>query len=160
LVLDKAQHFRKRDAEHTQRNVKAFLSGPLSPFQGAFALEKTSGHHNLDDNEWQNPQLQALFKREVKRHPEYGQRRLEAGDLRAIVKSTCEKYEAQKIAAFREQHPGLAQYAAHNHAGTPPEQTSQFFKGLVVSLLPVTAQGHPLSTEPKPFRETALNALD
>jgi phosphatidylinositol-4,5-bisphosphate 4-phosphatase len=160
LVLEKAQQFRKEAVDQTEHNIGAFLRRTTPPsftstFQGGINL----GFTNLPVTDADNETLHALFRREVRQDPHFATRTLDATDMQNIAARAIAKFELQKQNAFREQHPGLAQYVNAGHAGTPREDQRSFVQEMLPKFSTTTAQGHPLSTEPVQFRSLAQDAL-
>ena len=104
LVLDEAQHLRKKFMNGAEHNAKVFLSGDqATSFATTSAAQRTAGFRDTDVN---NPQLIALFKRELKQDPNYGHRPINEADLPAIAQRAINKFVAQREAAFRRTKSG------------------------------------------------------
>jgi len=157
LVLENAQHYRQKAVKQTEHNVKLFLKGTNPP---SFATTFNALGAALPPTDVNNPKLHALFRREVKLDPGYAKNTLGPAQLQTIAQRAIQKFAAQKQEAFREQHPGLAQYVQHNHVGTPREDQRSFFAELTIQLAPSMGGGHPLSGEPSDFRYLAQNILN
>lgn len=158
-VLKAASQLRKDRLNNAAHNVKVFLKGrePIS-FNSVFA-QRNNGR--LPDADANNPQLRQMFRREVRRDPDYGKSGIDQHKLSDILGRTIDKFIAQKRANFREQHPGLTQFAdTHPGAGLPQDQRS-FFDALRNKLDQHHGDAHPqLSQETGTLRSRATAALD
>jgi phosphatidylinositol-4,5-bisphosphate 4-phosphatase len=158
-ILDQAQHFRERAVADTRRNFRTFMrgAGPGS-FAHSFSAMATANGYPAGDV--RNRALCHLVAREVGRDPRFAKRTLTQTQLDGIARLAIAKFYDQRQAAFREQHEGLAQFAAAGLAGTPREDARTFFAELTAKLSPGMAAGHPLSTEPPGFRQLAARTLE
>jgi predicted transcriptional regulator len=93
--------------------------------------------------------LRNFVAREVGRDPRFSEKTLTSAELDGIARVAIAKFYDARQAAFREQHAGLAQFAAAGLAVTPREDPRSFFAELTAKLSPGMASGHPLSTEPR-----------
>lgn len=157
-ILDKAQEFRLGAMTRTAQNYRAFAQNAGQPsLQHTFT--QLAGAHNYPINDLADPKLRAMVRQEIRQDPQYAKRTLTGNDLDGIAQRAIQKFYAQKQTGFREQHPGLAQYAQAGHAGTPREDGRSFALNLMLKLNPATAGGHALGNEPQNFRDLARDSL-
>lgn len=156
LVLDLAQQYRAQDVDRTLGRVEYFIDSNGNP---GFAHSFNNSGTQLPTTDRNNPELLALFRREVKLDPSFAKRTLTGGDLDVIAQRAITKFETRKVEAFREMHPGLALVMQQNHAGMPNEDSRSFCLNLAGKLSGATAGGHQLSLEPVVFRDVATRSL-
>ncbi|HLT03105.1 MAG TPA: inositol phosphate phosphatase SopB [Geminicoccaceae bacterium] len=158
-VFKYAQQYRMRAIERTRTNFKAFMSGRgRGSFADLFAaVARAQGYPEADGND---AALRKLVEREMGRSPDFAKRDLTATDFDRIAREAITKFYDQRASAFREQHAGLARFTAVGLQNTPREDARTFFTELSAKLSPTMAQGHPLSTEPRRFRDLAARTLE
>jgi phosphatidylinositol-4,5-bisphosphate 4-phosphatase len=157
-VLDKAQEFRVNAKNASDRSFQAFMGGTGQPSL-VHRFSQMATAHGYPATDAQDPKLHMLIRKEIRQDPQYAKRTLSPADLDTIAQRAITKFYSQKQAGFREQHPGLAQFVQNHPGGMPREDNRSFAFGLMTKLNPLTAGGHPLSTEPQAFRDLARDAL-
>jgi phosphatidylinositol-4,5-bisphosphate 4-phosphatase len=175
-VLDESQQIRSKILDKTNDNFLTFLRGSDLRTRGiikrktevdpdaspclmkSFRQAKDQKADERPDLAYPqadlaDPQLIKQFRREVREHPEYGKRTLGPNDLDTIAKGAINKFYDQKKAAFREQHPGLANFADRLEGNAPRQDNRTFVEAFQGKMDTQLAQ------DPDEFRTLAEDTL-
>jgi phosphatidylinositol-4,5-bisphosphate 4-phosphatase len=145
-VLDKAQSCRVFVVDETEENFTAFMSGndlpsrkrsskpstePPSPPSLMKTFRQAAENNDYPRADAADPQMATLIRREIREDPRFAKQILKLSDLDTIAQRGIQKFYDQKKAGFREQHPGLAQFADGYPETAPRQDNRSFALGLL-----------------------------